>query len=206
MTSAALDLKSALSWLKRVAGIDDDYIARWPAAAWTEWAKAMHADRHGPNPSVPEWMQPHLGTWHQDFSGPFPCVAQLWPSAHNWFAEADNHLDFSLVIEEPNDNQQPTLAQVRAAWEYATVRGATPLLSISVVPATPYGDAVTGEIEAFYVVGTKLDGLGGALDRILDSTGTAVGDLARDAASVMQHAGLAAHPEEELRAWEWMYG
>ena len=138
MTSTTLDLDGALVWLKTVAGIDDDYIARWPAAAWAEWAKAMYADREGANPAVPAWMQPHLGTWHQDFSGPFPCVAQLWPSAHNWFAEADLHGDLSLGIEGPED-RQPTLAQVRAAWEYATARGATPLLSISVVPTAPHG-------------------------------------------------------------------
>lgn len=36
--SSTIDLTPALSWLKRVAGIDDAYIARWPEAAWVEWA------------------------------------------------------------------------------------------------------------------------------------------------------------------------
>jgi len=205
-----LDLDGALTWLKRVAGIDDDYIAKWPAEAWAEWARAMYAgngDPRGTNPSVPTWMQPHLGRWHVDFGGPYPSVAQLWPTTHHWFAEADDHADFSLAVDEPMNDWSPRVDQLRAAWEAAAAHGATPLLSISVVPAEPWGKAVTGEIEAFYVVGVDLSAQ--LIDELTLIFGTSPGRsaaYARDVDELLVHADLPPLPGAEVQSWEWMYG
>lgn len=207
----SVELHNALHWLKGVAGIDDQYIERWPTAAWAEWAKAMHAGRDSINPSVPSWMQPLLGPWHWDFSGPFPCVAQLWPTAHDWFTEADTHDDFTLEVEEPVDEHAPTLDQLREAWQLATDQGATPLMNVSVVPAEPYGVAVTGEVEAFYIVGHSLDPeLVDRIARLLGVDGTTTSARTRAtstaAGELLTHAGRDAIDGGELRAWEWMYG
>lgn len=206
-----LDLDGALRWLKRVAGVDDDYIAKWPVEAWAEWARAMHAgngDPRGVNPTVPTWMQPHLGRWHLDFSGPYPSVAQLWPTAHNWFAEADTHDDFFLEVEELMEGVWfPTVEQVRAAWECAASAGATPLLSITVVPAEPWGKAVAAQLEAFYVIGVDLTPQ--LIDQVTGIFGSAPGrsaGLARNVDEILTHADRSPLPGAEVRSWEWMYG
>lgn len=209
--SSTIDLTPALSWLKRVAGIDDAYIARWPEAAWVEWARAMYAGNDNPrgvNPSAPAWMQPHLGRWHQDFSGPFPSVAQLWPTAHDWFAESDVHDDFALRIEELEEGTWfPTVESVRAAWECAASNGAQPLLSMTVVPAEPRGSAVVAELEAFYVVRVELnDQLVDQLVSILSAAPGRTSVLARDVDEVLAHAELPPLSGAEVRSWEWMYG
>ena len=205
-----VELRDDLRWLKGVAGIDDQYIARWPTAAWAEWAKAMHAGRDSINPSVPSWMQPLLGPWHRDFSGPFPSVAQLWPTAHDWFTEADTHDDFTLEVEELVDESEPALDQLRAAWQLATDQGATPLMSMSVVPAAPYGAAVTGEVEAFYIVGQSLDSeLVDRIARLLGADGATTSVIttatSTTAGELLAQAGRDAIDGGELRAWEWMY-
>lgn len=207
----APDLESALHWLKGVAGIDDSYISRWPNKAWEEWARAMHAgndDPRGVNPSVPAWMQPHLGRWHLDFSGPYPSVGQLWPTAHDWFSDADVHEDFSLRVEELMDGVWfPTVGQVRAAWECAAAAGATPLASITLVPAEPWGSAVVAELEAFYVVDINLSAQ--LIEQITTIFGHAPGRsaaLAGDVAEILVHADLPPVPGAEVRSWEWMYG
>lgn len=192
------ELHDALHWLKRVAGIDDRYIEQWPTAAWAEWAKAMRAGRDSSNPSVPVWMRPLLGPWHWDFSGPFPCVAQLWPTAHNWFTEADAHDDFTLEVAEPAEEDAPTLDQLREAWQLANDHGATPLMNVSVVPAEPYGAAVTGEVEAFYIVGHVLDPeLVERIARVLGAEGAATSATTRAlsaaASELLTHAGRPPH-------------
>ena len=103
MKTNQLELQADLEWLKNVSGVDDAHIAGWDTAAWGQWAGAMHADPGGPNPSVPAWMQPLLTRWHLDYSLPFPCVAQLWPTGHDWFAETDAHPELTLTVDEAWD-------------------------------------------------------------------------------------------------------
>lgn len=133
--------------------------------------------------------------------------SQLWPSTHNWFAEIDARADFSLAVDEPMDDWSPTVDQLQVAWEAVAAHGATPLLSIRVVPAQPWGKSVTGEIEAFYVVGT---GLGAQLiEELTLILGTSPGRsaaYARNADELLVHAGLPPLPGAEVRSWEWMYG
>ena len=187
-------LQQSLEWLKGVAGLDDEYLARFPSEAWEQWALAMHADGRGLNPTVPLWMQPVLGPWHHDFSGPFPCIAQLWPTGHDWFTEADVHDDFTLTVEGPLDHEPPTLVQLRDAWTLTRHVGATPLANVSVVPAEPWGHAVAGEIEAFYAVGLRLeDGpLAAQLNELLGFPGSPRPYMPRDGAHALQLAGLPA--------------
>lgn len=183
-----------LTWLKRVAGVDDEYLARWDRALWAEWSKSMHAQRDAPCPSVPRWMAPKLVDWHQDFSLPYPCVAQLWPTMEAWFQEADDHDDLTLIIQEPGEGYSPTLAKVRQAWEFAADRAVTPALAISVVPHRDIRGAVIGEIEAFYVtdIAQPFDEISGDLAEILGADGAA--------------PPLALPGVERALGWEWMYG
>ena len=83
--------------------MDETSIAEWDTAAWQQWSTAMHADPHGPNPSVPAWMQPLLTRWHVDFSAPLPAVAQLWPTGHDWFAD-------------PGITRMTTLLETKTVW------------------------------------------------------------------------------------------
>jgi hypothetical protein len=152
-------------------------------------------------------MRPLLGEWHRDFSLPFPCVAQLWPTAHDWFTEDDEHPDFTLEVEAPAEGDAPTLDQIRQAWQLATDSGATPLMNVSVVPAEPWGVAVTGMVEALYVVGQALEPE--LLDRIADSLGANVlttPALNLDAEPILTSAGFDAIGDAHAWAWEWLYG
>ena len=186
-------LRQSLDWLKNAAGVDDAYLARWSTAEWREWARAMQASRTDPCPSVPAWMAQQMPQWSWDFSLPFPCVAQLWPTYEDWFGEADQHADLTLEIEEPGEGWEPRIDQVREAWAFAASNGANPCLSISVVPGAPVGESVVGRIEAFYVTGSarSLERVAGDLARILGIPGAEpIGPLRGESAL----------------AWEWMYG
>lgn len=207
VTTDQLELRADIEWLKNVAGMAEASIAEWDTAAWEQWSKAMHADPHGPNPSVPAWMQPLLTRWHVDFSAPFPSVAQLWPTGHDWFAETDAHPELTLTVDEAWDGPAPSLAQVRQAWQYADSQGATPLVNLTVVPAAPWGEAVVGQIEAFYVVTqTPALDISEGLARILDAPGAYRATPFPDVTQLMHHAGLSAPGAEAcLHAWEWIY-
>lgn len=210
------DLDDALQWLKNVSGVDDRYIAQWPRAAWEQWARAMYTYPNEypneANPSVPDWMQPHLGSWQGDFSAPYPCVAQLLPTAHDWFAEAVTREDFTLGDAELTgdalaDSATPTVEQLHQAWKLAKDSGATPLISLSIVPAEPYGHAVVGEIEAFYVVGNPLrHELLQGITELLGVEGAARSVLKSDANEMLTLAGREPVNGAELHTWEWMYG
>lgn len=189
----------ALEWLKGAAAIDNAYISRWDMAAWDQWARAATADPAGPCPSVPAWMQPLLEDWHTDFSLPQPSVAQLLPTGHDWFTESDTHPDLTLLVEGAEGEQAPTLAQVRQAWSRAVEGGVQPFVAMHVVPAVPWGVAVVGQIEAFYVAGegTSVRELTNELDRILSVP---------SGAPVVPLDARTDHPAPLVRAWEWMYG
>jgi hypothetical protein len=176
-----------LEWLKRVAGIDDSYINRWSRAEWDQWSRAMHTLRDAECPSVPQWMGMLMPAWWNDFSLPFPCVAQLWPSMHAWFTEAELHSDLTLEVEEPAEGYCPRLEQVRLAWAYTASRGASPSMSLCMVPGEPVGEAVVGRIDAFYASNADEE-TAAELARILDRAGK-------------EPFGFG--PEGAL-AWEWM--
>ena len=202
-----VELDSALGWLKKVSGIDDAYIAQWPERAWVQWAKAMHGKRGEENPAVPDWMQPHLGSWHYDFSLPFPQVGQLWPTAHDWFAETENHPEFTLSIDEPDEEEQRfTLTQLRTAWHLARTQGATPMMNMLLLPQSPWGEVIEGTIEAFYVIGSDLsNALQDQLDQLMGTKGRP-NSVTGTAEELALHAGLTVSSPPQLRAWEWMYG
>lgn len=207
MTSTDLNLEADLQWLKGVAGLDDDDLARWDRAAWEQWARALRADPHGPNPAVPAWMQPLLTRWHVDFSAPLPSVAQPWPTAHDWFTETEAHRDLTLTVLEAWQEPAPTLGQVRQARDHATAQGATALMNLTVVPAKPWGAAVTGEIEAYYVAIPVPDPtLEAELAQIMGAPGESTEAPFRNVTELMHYAGL---PALRVRAcmltWEWMY-
>lgn len=184
-----------LDWLKSRAGVDDDYLAKWPRVAWDEWARAMRAGRGNPCPSVPAWMRLLMPEWHWDFSLPFPCVAQLWPTSHDWFTEAESHDDLVLVVEAPAEGWWPQLDQLREAWRLATVHELNPRMMVSVVPvvsASGQLDGVAAEIEAFYV-------------DVVPETASVIAQLE---AILGAYAGPSVGPQrgESVLAWEWMYG
>ena len=187
--------QNELDWLKRVAGVDDAYLARWPRVAWDEWARAMRAGREDPCPSVPEWMRPLMPDWHRDFSLAFPCVAQLWPTSHEWFTEAENHSDLVLVVEAPEEGWWPQLNQVHQAWRLSAEHDLHPRMMVSVVPvisALGELDGVAAEIEAFYV--DALPETASVIAQLEEILGAAPGP------SVGPLRG------ESVLAWEWMYG
>lgn len=198
----------SLVWLRRVAGVDEDDIARYDPQAWNQWALAMNAHPNTPNPQVPEWMREHLGRWHQDFSAPYPTVAQLSASRHDWIAEADLHDDFDIDVDSPLDSAGPTLEQVRVGWSTALEHGAEPMINMTLTPARPWGASVTGFIDAFYVV--LPDDEAAAIARLDDALGFAGTRssiaLRASSFSVNGDAEPAGDGPHVVRAWEWMYG
>lgn len=192
------ELLSALAWLKKVAGVDDEYLGRWTPLEWRQWQVAMRSRRDEPCPSVPAWMQPLMPEWSWDFSLPWPCVAQLWPTSHDWFSEARERGDFRLEVEEPAEGWAPTLDQLEEAWGIATRAGAAPQLAMNVLPAvTRAGEdvelsGVSGAIEAFYIAASPSnDAVRDQLEATLRRAGARpIGPLAG----------------EPVLAWEWLYG
>ena len=143
-----------LARLKNVAQVDDEYLARWDARAWRAWDIAAGAWREQADecPVLPEWMRPLCFPRGNDFSVPFPAVAGLWPTGHDWFAEADRHEDFRLDAGFFGTEGVPGLEAIGAAWEYAAGEGLEPALALSVVPVEPWGrPAVLSAIEGFAV-------------------------------------------------------
>lgn len=203
------ELDDSLTWLKRVGGIDDEWIDRWPKAAWAQWDKARKTPSSQPNPAVPEWMRDIVGThWYGDFSFPLPTVAQLLPSAHDWFKEADNRPEFTLYVEEPLNEEipTPTLEQLRQAWNLATKMGAIPLLHVNMLPTEPWGEGITGGIEGFYVVGArKLPALlRTPTAQILGSPGSSDSHMTATPTKLLEEAGLRPIPGAGMLAWEWL--
>jgi len=152
------DLKAALEWLKWVAGVDDDHLARWDVAEWAQWYRAMDASiGDAVNPCVPSWINDIIrDDWSRDWSAPWPSIGQLWPTAHDWFVAAANHDDFVLKVAEADQDGEhhvSHLGQLDKAWwaAHETV-GAAGLLQIDLLPPAPGTDVIIGEISAFYVV------------------------------------------------------
>ncbi|OAZ41439.1 hypothetical protein A9Z40_01820 [Microbacterium arborescens] len=191
--------EASFDWLKRTTGVDDWYIAQWPMEAWAEWERAMHAPADGPCPAVPGWMQPLLGRWHEQFSLPFPSVAQQWPSTVDWFAQADEHDDLTLM----QDRDGPTVDELREAFRLAQERSATPALSATIVPTQPWGEHVAAELEAFYIVGSErvVSGLVDKLDVLLGWPSRPRPVMPFDYASLCPDVA-----DPRVRGWEWMYG
>lgn len=205
----AQQLRRSLDWLKSAAGIDDDYIKRWTPAEWEAWQAAMLADPAGMNPSVPDWMQPLIqGKWHNDFSLPFPQVAQLLPSAHPWFMEAQRRSDFSLSVTEPIDFAFPLLSQLETVFNEAVLREWTPLLSLMLQPTREPG-VIDGAIEALYIVApaTATEDVADLMRaHDLPELSTALRGPSRTSQDLLAWCGLPV-PAEPLVAWgsEWIY-
>lgn len=201
-------LQHSLAWLKNVAGLDDDYVKKWSPAEWEAWQAAMLADPSGDNPSVPGWMNPIIrDTWHNDFSFPFPQVAQLI-SAHPWFHEALKREDFSLKVTEPLESDGPVLSQVEAAYNEAMLRGWTPLLSLLIEP-TQQPKIVVGAIESFYIVAPAFDSadVSDLMQHFdLPSPSTRLAGPAQHVPALLERAHQPV-PDGRHVAWgsEWMY-
>lgn len=210
-TASDAELMMSLHWLKLVAGIDDQYIAKWDREAWRQWATAMNADPAGPNPCVPEWMHELMpGRWHMDFTGPFPSVAQLWPSMMPWFleAETEGEDDFELVVEEFEGDSNPTFQQVRDVWMKAhETPGLLPLLHLALVPAKPYGEKVRGEISALYIVGDITSEQRKHFAKMIPSVKAKdFSYAAQNAEELLEHAAAMGRPGSgrlDLISWEW---
>lgn len=152
------ELSSGLAWMKRVSGVDDEYIAQWDISEWAQWYRAMTSSKRTPNPCVPSWMHDIIGDdWSKDWSLPFPSIGQLWPTAHNWFVEHDSRDDFQLTVIEPAPRPYatrwaPTLQQLDQAWHLAkTHPESVPLMMVDLLPATSDSPVITGEVSAFIV-------------------------------------------------------
>lgn len=103
-------LNSSLAWLKDVIGASDGYLAQWDISEWAQRYRAMACLRMTPNPCVPVWLSDIIGDdWSKNWSLPWPSIGQLWPTAHNWFAEHHCRQDFQLtVVSVASDLAKPT--------------------------------------------------------------------------------------------------
>ena len=151
------ELSSSLDWLKQIRGVDDDYLAQWDLAQWTQWHRAMACLTMTPNPCVPHWLGRIIGNnWSKDWSLPWPSVGQLWPTAHDWFSEDQSHDDFQLKIAPAgrySHKSAPELQQLRQAWRFAAEHhDVVPLLMMDLRPPGPMDQAITGQITAFIVI------------------------------------------------------
>ena len=146
-----------LNQLKRASGVNDEWLARWDYEAWRQWGRAMTADPDGPCPGAPDWMQSFIPHWHDvDFFCPLPCVGRVAYSEVNWPALAVEHDDLTLSAELMGDTA-PDVNAVSRAWAVARRNGGRPALTVSLLPAAPWGRAVTGAIEALYVTDVDED-------------------------------------------------
>jgi len=151
------ELSSSLDWLKQIRGVNDEYLAQWDIAQWTQWHRAMACLTMTPNPCVPHWLGRIIGNnWSKDWSLPWPSVGQLWPTAHDWFSEDQSHDDFQLKIapaERYSPKSAPELQQLLQAWSFAAAhQDVVPLLMMDLLPPGPMDKAITGQITAFVVV------------------------------------------------------
>lgn len=156
------ELQDALSWLKKVSGVDDEYLAKWDVTEWMAWYRAMACLTMTPNPSVPTWLAEIIASdWSKDWSRPWPSVGQLWPTAHDWFVEDQQRDDFHLRVAIPETESgtpSPDLQQLHQAWRLAAQRPDTaPLVMLDLLPQHAMAKNVTGEISAFTVVGQRLN-------------------------------------------------
>ncbi|WP_053353938.1 hypothetical protein [Leucobacter musarum] len=201
-------LQRSLEWLKSVAGLDDAYLQKWTLAEWSAWKASMDAGPDADNPSVPAWMRPLIrGMWHNDFSYPFPQVAQLI-TAHPWFMEAMRHDDFSLRVIEPETGRHATLAQIERAEFEAADRGWETLVSMFIEPTSTPG-VVVGAIEAFYVIAPAVasEDVCDVLEDIdlPNPTQTLCGRAQSLGALLKAARRIAPHGEQVVWASEWMY-
>jgi hypothetical protein len=138
-------------------------------------------------------MRPLVRPWRSDFDVPFPCVARVSSSGHDWFAEAGEHPEsFRLSMTFFGIPGMPSVAEVEGAWRWAAGQGLSPVLSMSLVPAAPWGQAVVGAVEALCVDGPgeeQVDVLASFLGR---------GRLRRDP--------LEGFTASRPVAWEWVVG
>lgn len=155
------ELCRSLDWLKQVRGVDDDYLAQWDLAQWTQWHRAMACLTMTPNPCVPHWLGRIIGDdWSKNWSLPWPSVGQLWPTAHDWFSEEQNRVDFQLQIataERDSPKSARQLQQLRQAWWFAAAhQDVVPLLMMDLLPPGPMDQAITGQVTAFIVVAKRV--------------------------------------------------
>lgn len=206
------DLKAGLEWLKWVAGVDDDYLARWDVAEWAQWYRAMDASiGSGVNPCVPSWINEIIhNDWSRDWSQPWPCIGQLWPTAHDWFVAEANHDDFVLQVaqgDQAGEAGGPHLSHVWNAWWAAHEHpNAAALLRMDLLPPAPGDAAVIGEISAFYVVSVgEHEKLTRQLEQILGQTSDALHGNEITVNTMAVKAGV--RPIEQARMgyqWDWM--
>lgn len=150
------ELLHDLAWWQRASGQDDEYMNQWTTGEWEAWSKSMRADPDGDNPELPDWVHPLIRTrWYGDFSVPFPQLAELFPTEHNWFQLADEHPEFELFLEDTR-SEGFELNDLRAAYEAAKECGWTPLLTMHLIPMGTQG-TFAGAIEAFHVVAPEAD-------------------------------------------------
>lgn len=205
-TLNAMTLDDRLQWLKGVAGVDSAYLSKWDRSEWSAWEKAMTADPNDENPIAPSWMQPHIaGEWSKDWGQPFPCIGQLWPTAHDWFAEHATREDFQLSVEAPLVGEAPSVKRLQEAWDYAKAYNAVPMVMMNLLPPTPTAPAIVGEIEAFYVVSAIYDelieiGVSSTVGSVGDRVGSVLGKNV-----LGQKAGIGTADEVHvIYSWEWM--
>ncbi|NWN87281.1 MAG: hypothetical protein HLX51_01850 [Micrococcaceae bacterium] len=204
------ELYAALAWLKEVNEVDDEYLARWDISEWANWYRAMQVGPCTLNPAAPAWIRNVIGTnWSHDWSLPFPTIAQLWPTAHDWFQELELHDDFHLQVVRPDTNEAnaaPHIDQLREAWEYVTEQPeSVPLMLMNLLPPPPPTNTIIGEIAAFYVVVDRpnvyiCDSLKTILDSPLRASANSIDEESLFVEAQVEHF---AHPRI-LRAWEWM--
>ena len=178
----------------QVAGVDEGYLSRWPVEAWVEWSRALEVFSSGGVLLRPDaWLECLVRPWRSDFDVPFPCVARVSSSGHDWFAEAGEHPEsFRLSMTFFGIPGMPSVAEVEGAWRWAAGQGLSPVLSMSLVPAAPWGQAVVGAVEALCVDGPgeeQVDVLASFLGR---------GRLRRDP--------LEGFTASRPVAWEWVVG
>lgn len=125
---------------------------------WKQWALAMSADPDGPCPGLPGWMQPMAQHWHPECFLDRPAVARLVLNDESWISLARyNKDDLSVEIARTRRTvKAPTLRMLDRAWASA-YRSSLPTMTITFVPARPWGRAVTGLIEAFEIFGSSPD-------------------------------------------------
>lgn len=179
----------------------------WDKRDWAAEALAQRTPAHDPNPCVPDWMKPIIaGKWKGLFETPAPTVAELRPSAHDWFREADIHEDFSLGSVDTVHSWSPSIEQLRSAWYKTQVLGAVPLVHMEIAPDSGGGERhVTGFIEGFFVAAE------GHNERIATDLFHILGKpphvpIALNIGVIRKEAGFA-HSDHRvtLMAWQWLF-
>lgn len=201
------ELDRSLAWLKKLHGLDDEYINQWSDREWLAWHTALHTPRWATNPCLPDWMNRDFNfDWYWDFSVPFPVVAQLWPTADDWFAEADRHDDLTIQIDEPMEGAFPDLATLRTAWERATELGLVPMLYMTVTAHPERDRHIIGGFEAFAVVGEphQTDALA-EIEKLMPEPGSDQLCLADSPRELLQRTNQFPNRDDYFgREWRWL--